>query len=208
MSLRTQSKVLRALDEHRFEPLGSGSYVSVDARLIAATNKNLEEEIAKGNFREDLFYRLNVIPFGVPPLRERAEDIPLLAGFFLDEFTQQYGHKPKQLSPDAVDALCAYGWPGNVRELKNLIERVVIMNPQSRIDRKHLPALLFRDDYRRKSAAGMTTLHQGRTAYERDFILKKLEQNHGNVSRTAQELGLERSHLYRKMRTLGITPHS
>ena len=208
MSLKTQAKVLRALDEHRFEPLGSGTPVSVDARVIAATNKNLEEEIAKGNFREDLFYRLNVIPFGVPPLRERSEDIPLLASFFLDEFAQQYGRKPKELTPEAVDALCGYSWPGNVRELKNLIERIVIMNPQSRIDRKHLPALLFRDDHRRKGTAGMTTLQQGRAAYERDFILRKLEENQGNVSRTAQELGLERSHLYRKMKSLGIAPHS
>ena len=206
MSLKTQAKVLRALDEHRFEPLGSGSPVSVDARVIAATNKNLEEEIAKGNFREDLFYRLNVIPFGVPPLRERIEDIPLLARFFLDDFAQQYGRKQKELTSDALDALRSYGWPGNVRELKNLIERIVIMNPQSRIDRKHLPALLFREDHRRKGSAGMTTLQQGRAAYERDFILRKLEENRGNVSRTAQELGLERSHLYRKMKTLGITP--
>ncbi|MBI3935069.1 MAG: sigma-54-dependent Fis family transcriptional regulator, partial [Acidobacteria bacterium] len=128
MSLKTQAKVLRALDEHRFEPLGSGTAVSVDVRVIAATNKNLEEEIGKGNFREDLFYRLNVIPFGVPPLRERAEDIPLLASYFLDEFAQQYGRKHKELSAEAVEALCAYGWPGNVRELKNLIERIVIMN--------------------------------------------------------------------------------
>ena len=208
MSLKTQAKVLRALDEHRFEPLGSGIPVSVDVRVIASTNKNLEEEIAKGNFREDFFYRLNVIPFGVPPLRERVEDIPLLASFFLDEFAQQYGRKHKELTPEAVDALGAYGWPGNVRELKNLIERIVIMNPQSRIDRKHLPTLLFRQDHRGKGAAGMTTLQQGRAAYERDFILRKLEENQGNVSRAAQELGLERSHLYRKMKTLGIAPHS
>jgi two-component system nitrogen regulation response regulator NtrX len=207
MSLRTQSKVLRALDDHRFEPLGSGSAISVDARVIAATNKNLEEEISKGNFREDLFYRLNVIPFGVPPLRERVEDIPLLAGFFLDEFAQQYGRKKKELSSDAVDALCAYGWPGNVRELKNMVERIVIMNPQSRIDRKHLPTL-FRDASRGKDDTGLTTLHQGRAAYERSFILKRLEQNQGNVSRTAHELGLERSHLYRKMKALGITPNN
>jgi two-component system nitrogen regulation response regulator NtrX len=207
MSLKTQSKVLRALEEQRFEPLGSGTPVSVDVRVIAATNKNLEEEIARGNFREDLFYRLNVIPFVVPPLRERVEDIPLLASYFLDEFAQQYGRKHKELSPAAVEALCAYNWPGNVRELKNLIERIVIMNPQSRIDRKHLPALLFRRDQRGKGPAGMTTLQQGRAAYERDFILRKLEENRGNVSRTAQELGLERSHLYRKMKTLGIAPH-
>jgi two-component system, NtrC family, nitrogen regulation response regulator NtrX len=208
MSLKTQAKVLRSLEEQRFEPLGSSTAVSVDVRVIAATNKNLEEEIARGNFREDLFYRLNVIPFGVPPLRERVEDIPLLAAHFFEEFAQQYGRKPKQLSPEALDALCGYSWPGNVRELKNLIERIVIMNPQSKIDRKHLPALLFREDHRRRGASELTTLQQARAAYERDFIVKKLEENQGNVSRAAQELGLERSHLYRKMKTLGITPHS
>jgi len=208
MSLKTQAKVLRSLEEQRFEPLGSGAAVSVDVRVIAATNKNLEEEIAKGNFREDLFYRLNVIPFGVPPLRERVEDIPILANYFLDEFATQYGRKHKDLSPEAVDALCAYRWPGNVRELKNLIERIVIMNPQARVERKQLPALLFREDHRHKGAAELTTLQQARAAYERDFILRKLEVNQGNVSRTAHELGLERSHLYRKMKTLGIAPHS
>ena len=149
-----------------------------------------------------------MIPFGVPPLRERIEDIPLLASYFLEEFAEQYGRKHKVLSPEAVEALCEYGWPGNVRELKNLVERIVIMNPQSRIDRKHLPALLFRKDHRRKGAAELTTLQQARAAYERDFILRKLEENQGNVSRAAQELGLERSHLYRKMKTLGIAPHS
>jgi two-component system, NtrC family, nitrogen regulation response regulator NtrX len=208
MSLKTQAKVLRALDEQRFEPLGSEAPLSVDTRVIAATNKNLEEEIARGNFREDLFYRLNVIPFGVPPLRQRVEDVPVLADFFLDEFARQYGRRQKELTPAAIEALCAYSWPGNVRELRNLIERIVIMNPQARIDRKHLPALLFREDPRRRGSAEMTTLQQARSTYERDFILRKLEENRGNVSRTAQELGLERSHLYRKMKTLGIAPQS
>ena len=206
MSLKTQAKVLRSLEEQRFEPLGAEAPVSVDVRVIAATNKNLEEEISRGNFREDLFYRLNVIPFGVPPLRERVEDIPLLAAYFFDEFASQYGRKPKQLTPQAVEALCAYSWPGNVRELKNLIERIVIMNQQTKIDRKHLPALLFREDHR-KGAADLSTLQQARAAYERDFILRKLQENQGNVSRTAQELGLERSHLYRKMKSLGIASH-
>jgi two-component system nitrogen regulation response regulator NtrX len=208
MSLKTQAKVLRALEEQRFEPVGSPAPLCVDVRVIAATNKNLEEEIARGNFREDLFYRLNVVPFAVPPLREHAEDIPLLATHFLEKFTSVYGRKPKELAPDALDALTAYSWPGNVRELKNLIERIVIMNPQPRINRKHLPALLFRDDSRRRSAGDLSTLQQARTAYERDFILRKLEENQGNVSRTAADLGLERSHLYRKMKHLGILPHS
>jgi two-component system nitrogen regulation response regulator NtrX len=206
MSLRMQAKVLRALDEQRFEPVGSREPARVDARVVAATNKDLEQEIARGDFREDLFYRLNVVPFGVPPLRERAEDIPLLAAHFLSEFARQYGRKSKEISPEAMDALCAYNWPGNVRELKNLVERMVIMSPVQRIDRKHLPALLFRSDGRRKGGAPeLTTLQQARAAYERDFIARKLEENQGNVSRTAQELGLERSHLYRKMKALGIT---
>jgi two-component system nitrogen regulation response regulator NtrX len=208
MSLKTQAKVLRSLEEQRFEPVGSSVAASVDVRVIAATNKNLEEEIARGNFREDLFYRLNVIPFVVPPLRERVEDVPLLAAHFLQDFTQRYGRKPKQLTPEALDVLSEYAWPGNVRELKNLIERIVIMNPQSRIDRKHLPALLFREDHRRKGETSLATLQQARAAYERDFILRKLEENQGNVSRTAEDLGLERSHLYRKMKTLGIAPQS
>ena len=154
MSLKTQSKVLRALEEQRFQPVGSSTTVTVDVRVIAATNKNLEEEIARGNFREDLFYRLNVVPFVVPPLRERAEDIPLLVEHFLREFAFSYGRKSKVLSPDTMAALASYSWPGNVRELRNLIERIVIMNPQVRIERKHLPSLLFRDDHRRRAGRG------------------------------------------------------
>ncbi|MBI2816085.1 MAG: sigma-54-dependent Fis family transcriptional regulator [Acidobacteria bacterium] len=207
MSLRTQSKVLRALEEQRFEPVGSSTTVTVDVRVIAATNKDLEEEIAKGNFREDLFYRLNVVPFVVPPLRERAEDIPLLAEHFLRDFAFSYGRKPKQFAPEAIAALTSYSWPGNVRELRNMIERIVIMNPQARIERKHLPTLLFRDNARRGNGDGAaSTLQQARYAYERDFILRKLEENEWNISRTALLLGLERSHLYRKMKTLGIAP--
>src|SRR5947209_8124405 len=138
MSLRTQAKVLRALDEHRFEPVGAAQWIQVDARVIAATNKNLEKEIERGNFREDLFYRLNVIPFTVPPLRERAEDVPVLAAHFLREFTVAYGRKPKELTEDAVSALMNYHWPGNVRELRNLMERIVILYPQRRIEMRHL----------------------------------------------------------------------
>ena len=133
MSLRTQAKVLRALEEQRFEPVGAGASVQVDVRVVAATNKNLEEEIERGNFREDLFYRLNVIPFHVPPLRDRREDIPLLADYFLREFTTAYGRKPKELTPEAYRILHDYHWPGNVRELRNLIERIVILNPQVRV---------------------------------------------------------------------------
>src|SRR5450432_3763969 len=139
MSLRTQAKVLRSLDEQRFEPVGAAEFVQVDVRVVAATNKNLEEEIDRGNFREDLFYRLNVIPFFVPPLRDRREDIPLLADQFLREFPTAYGRKPKELTPEAFKVLAEHHWPGNVRELKNLIERIVILNPQVRVDARHIP---------------------------------------------------------------------
>ncbi len=205
MSLKTQAKVLRTLEEQRFTPVGSDEEITVDARVIASTNKDLEEEIAKGNFREDLFYRLNVIPFYVPPLRERNEDIPFLARYFLKEFASAYSRRSRELTDDAIDTLMRYAWPGNVRELRNVIERIVIMNPTTtRLDRKHLPPLVHRDTGRRAQGGEYSTLHQARAAYERDYILKKLDENHGNVSRTAEVLGLERSHLYRKMKTLGI----
>ncbi len=205
MSLKTQSKVLRTLDEGRFTPVGGEDAISVDARVIAATNKDLEEEINKGNFREDLFYRLNVIPFFVPPLRERKEDIPVLTRYFLKEVSAAYSRRAKEITDDAIEALMRYSWPGNVRELRNVIERVVIMNPTvNKFDRKHLPPLVYRDGSR-KAATEFSTLHQARAAYERDYILKKMDENHGNISRTAEVLGLERSHLYRKMKTLGIS---
>ncbi|MGH9377581.1 MAG: sigma-54-dependent transcriptional regulator [Terriglobia bacterium] len=212
MSLRMQSKVLRVIEEQRFAPVGSSSSVTVDVRIIAATNKNLQEEIQKGNFREDLFYRLNVIPFYVPALREHPEDVPILATFFLAEFTRTYGRRAKQFTGPAVEALIAYRWPGNVRELRNLIERLVIMVPGVRVERRHLPQDVHDGAAsgglaakRAKVSAGFSTLHEARAAYERDYILRKLEENQGNMSRTAESLGLERSHLYRKMKSLGIT---
>jgi two-component system nitrogen regulation response regulator NtrX len=204
MSLKTQSKVLRTLDEGRFVPVGEEEPIIADARVIAATNKDLEDEISKGNFREDLFYRLNVIPFYVPPLRERKEDIPQLARYFLKEFSHTYNRRPKEIADDALGTLMRYTWPGNVRELRNLIERIVIMNPAvARLERKHLPTLVYRDGGRR-SPGEFSSLHEARASYERDYILKKLDENLGNVTRTAEVLGLERSHMYRKMKTLGI----
>jgi two-component system nitrogen regulation response regulator NtrX len=205
MSLRTQAKVLRALEEQRFEPVGASDWVQVDVRVVAATNKNLEEEIERGNFREDLFYRLNVIPFHVPPLRDRREDIPLLAAFFLREFTTAYGRKPKELTPEAYRILQDYHWPGNVRELRNLIERIVILNPQVRVDARHIPLNVTRRPADR-SMDRFGSLQEVREAVEREYILKKLEEANGNVTRTAELLGLERSNLYRKMKTLGIGP--
>ena len=203
MSLRTQSKVLRVLEEQRFEPVGSNQAMTVDARVIAATNKNLEQEITRGAFRQDLFYRLNVIPFFVPPLRERKEDIPTLARYFLDEFSAAYGKKTRELSTTAMDILVRYPWPGNVRELRNLVERLVIVCPQARIESHHLPPELFRG-VAESPQQPYSTLHEARSAYEREFILRKLQEHRWNMTQTATALGLERSHLYRKMKSLGI----
>ncbi len=217
MSLKTQAKVLRALDEQRFLPVGATHPIHVDVRVIAATNKDLEEEIARGNFREDLFYRLNVIPFFVPPLRDRKEDIPSLVREFLAEFGKQYGRQHVEITEDALAALRQYHWPGNVRELRNLVERVLILNPRvQRIERKHLPMLVYREPARDPARGaslrlslnpaddGSPTLSEAREAYERDYILKKIDEHHGNMTRAAESLGLERSHLYRKMKTLGV----
>jgi len=203
MSVKTQAKVLRVLEEQRFEPVGSNTAVTVDVRVIAATNKKLDEEIARGAFREDLFYRLNVIPFYMPALRERAEDIPLFARHFLAEFSAEYGKRPREMSEAAFEILMRYSWPGNVRELRNLIERLVIICPQQRIEPHHLPPELFRGA---KTTQNLyASLHEARSAYERDFILRKLEEHQWNMTHTAEALGLERSHLYRKMKTLGIS---
>jgi len=205
MSLKTQSKVLRALEEQRVEPIGSNEMAAVDVRVIAATNKKLEDEISRNAFREDLFYRLNVIPFTVPPLRDRTEDIPILARHFLAEFNRAYGKKPKELTPAAMEVLLRYPWPGNVRELKNLIERLVIMSPAQHIEPQHLPPEVFRDAGRGPQHP-YATLQEARSAYEREFILRKLEENQWNMTKTATAIGLERTHLYRKMKSLGIAP--
>ena len=206
MSLKTQAKVLRSLDEQRFEPVGAETSIQVDVRVVAATNKNLEDEIDRGNFREDLFYRLNVIPFSVPPLRERIEDIPLLADHFLKEFTLAYGRKPKELTAEAFEVLQQHRWPGNVRELRNLMERIVIMNPQVRIDARHIPLNPAKRSGLERPIERFGSLHDVRSAAEREYILKTLDETKGNVSRTAEMLGLERSNLYRKMKALGIVP--
>src|SRR5947209_18388472 len=189
MSLRTQAKVLRALDEHRFEPVGGSQLIQVDARVIAATNKNLEKEIERGNFREDLFYRLNVIPFTVPPLRERAEDIPVLSAHFLREFAKAYGRKPNELSNDAISALMAHSWPGNVRELRNLMERMVILYPQRRIELRHLPIDSVRKAGASRIGDGSGSLQEVKEAAERDYILRKLEETGGKVTSPSELLG-------------------
>ena len=207
MSLKTQSKVLRALEEQRVEPVGSNQSTDVDVRIIAATNKKLEDEIGRGAFREDLFYRLNVIPFYVPALRERTEDIPTLASAFLATFCEEYGKKGKEFSPTAIDVLLTYPWPGNVRELKNLVERLVIVCPSPRIEPHHLPPEIFRGASKSPQRP-YESLHEARSAYEREFVLRKLEENRWNMTKAAESLGLERSHLYRKLKALGIAPAS
>jgi two-component system nitrogen regulation response regulator NtrX len=200
MSLTTQAKVLRVLETQEFQRVGGSRKIKVDVRIIAATNKDLEEEIQKSNFREDLFYRLNVIPIEVPPLRERKDDIPLLVEHFLQMFATQYGQKPKKVSKSTLRSLVEYDWPGNVRELKNAIERFVIMIPSDLIDIKEFhPARGIKSDY-----SSFKTLREAREQFEKDFIMKKLQENSWNVSKTAEELEIERSNLHRKIKALGI----
>src|SRR5262245_38605260 len=205
MSLKVQSKVLRVLEEQRFEPVGSNTAVQVDVRIIAATNKRLDEEIERGTFRPDLFYRLNVIPFEVPPLRERREDIPLLTDYFNAKYSAQYTRAPKTFSEDAYNRLSDYDWPGNVRELRNTIERVVIMSGREQIGADDLPPLGTPDGIKMPASYNFTSYREGREVYERNYILRKLAECDGNVTRTAEALGIDRSHLYRRMKALGIS---
>jgi two-component system nitrogen regulation response regulator NtrX len=208
MSLKTQAKVLRALQEQVFEPVGGVSRVKVDVRVIAATNKDLPAEIRSNNFREDLYFRLNVIPIFVPPLRDRHDDIPLLADHFMQGFAAEYGRRAKTLHPDAVLALERYIWPGNVRELRNVVERLMIMVPGDSITARDLAFLegVKAAAEERSEPGEKLSLQQARTRFERDFILRTLAAQDGNISRTADILGVERSNLYRKMRALGIAP--
>jgi two-component system nitrogen regulation response regulator NtrX len=202
MSLTTQAKVLRVLEEQAFEPVGGSETRRVDVRVIAATNKNLPEEIARGRFREDLYYRLNVLPLVVPPLRERAEDVALLCEYYLGYYARQYGIPQKRLAPDAERALGEYAWPGNVRELRNLMERLMIMVPGEEIRTAHLPQELPGPAASAPPKDG--PLREAREAFEREFVLRALHRNAWNVTRTAEELQIERRHLYRRMATLGI----
>ncbi len=205
MSLKVQSKVLRVLEEQRFEPLGSNTPLQVDVRIIAATNKRLDEEIERGAFRPDLFYRLNVIPFEVPPLRDRREDIPLLTDYFNLKYSAEYNRAPKFFTEDARNRLSEYDWPGNVRELRNTIERVVIMAAREQIGAEDLPPLGTPEGVKMPSRYNFTSYREGREAYERNYILRKLGECDGNVTRTAEALGIDRSHLYRRMKALGIS---
>ena len=202
MSLRTQAKILRILQEHKFERVGGTETIEVDVRVIAATNKSLEKEIQAGSFREDLYYRLNVIPFHVPPLRERRQDIPILVRAFVAEFCGEAGTKPKEITPRAMNLLQGYPWPGNVRELRNLIERLVLMTPGPRIKPENLPDEI-RSGERREEQEGLT-LDGARRAFERDFLLARLREHDWNISRTAEEIGIARESLSRKLRQFKV----
>lgn len=207
MSLKTQAKILRILQEQKFERVGGTKTINVDVRVIAATNKNLKEEIKKGIFREDLYHRLNVVPIEAPPLRERLSDIPLLVKEFLSEFASDGGLKRKEISDGALQLLAAYHWPGNVRELRNVVERLVIMSPGALITDKDVLSSIRGTKTVEKKAGDMLAFEMFKDAkahFEREFILHKLGENDGNISQTAEKIGLERSHLHRKMKALGL----
>ncbi len=200
MSLSTQSKVLRVIETQEFQRVGGNRNIKVDVRIVSATNKDLAEEVKKGNFREDLLYRLNVIPIYLPPLRERKDDIRELVGYFLEYFAIEYGQKPKRITDDGLKLLEAYDWPGNIRELRNIIERLVIMTPSSSITPKNIVmGETARSDY-----FSFNTLKEARDEFEKDFITKKLEESNWNVSKTAEILDIERSNLHRKIKAYNI----
>lgn len=202
MSQRVQAKLLRVLEESRFEPLGSNTFVKVNVRIISATNKNLDELIESGNFRHDLFYRLNVIPFQVPPLRERLEDIPLLVEHFNQRFSLAYGKKPKEFTESAIQAMQDYSWPGNVRELKNTVERIIIMKTKQKITADDLPS--FESDNSILSPMRFPSFKEATDAFQKKFIEQKIAEAGGNISKAADLMGVDRSHLYRRIKALGI----
>jgi two-component system nitrogen regulation response regulator NtrX len=209
MSPKTQAKVLRILEEHTFERVGGNKTITVDVRVVAATNKNLREEISRGNFRQDLFFRLNVLPLHVPPLRERREDIPALAQHFLGHFSLKEGKKLKTITDKAMSILSHYAWPGNVRELKNTIERLVIMTAGDLIGEEQLKEFIFREEDLLVSGADQFeedswTYKDARESFEKEFLIRKLKQFNGNISRTAEAIEMERSNLHRKIKAYDI----
>jgi two-component system nitrogen regulation response regulator NtrX len=208
MSLKTQAKVLRALQEQIIEPVGGQRSVRVDVRVIAATNKDLASEMQVGRFREDLYFRLNVVPIFVPSLRNRGDDVIRLAEHFVSEFAKEYGRRPKRLSLGAAVLLREYRWPGNVRELRNVIERLMITVPGDAIAPEDLQFLDIAEIIppASTSADGIQPLLEARDVWERRYILGAIAAFEGNISKTAEALGLERSNLYKKMRGLGIAP--
>lgn len=200
MSLPAQAKVLRVIETQEFQRVGGSKNIKVDVRIISATNKDLKEEVKKGTFREDLLYRLNVIPILVPPLRERKEDIPLLVNYFLDSFAGEYGKKSKKISPEALKMIEAHDWPGNIRELRNVIERLVIMTPSDTITAKNLLIV----EQSSQDYLSYKTMKEARDAFEKDFIIKRLEENNWNISKTAEILQMERSNLHKKIKAYNI----
>ena len=214
MSLKTQAKILRILEEQRFERVGGSRPIQVDVRVVAATNKNLEEEIGKGSFREDLYHRINVIPLNVPPLRERGQDIPLLAAHFLKELAAENDVPPKTFSDRALERLAAMPWPGNVRELKNFVWRLAILSPGAVIDAADLPLAGAHQEPEPGAAdpesmdpfLRVPSFREARALFEKQFLRRKLAECRGNVSLLAEKIGLERSHLYRKLRAYGLEP--
>ncbi|MCS6897237.1 MAG: sigma-54 dependent transcriptional regulator [Nitrospira sp.] len=217
MSLNTQAKVLRALQEQQFTRVGGTKLIKVDVRVLAASNKDLETEIQKGRFREDLYYRLNVVPIIVPPLRERREDIPELVRHFMKVHAEEQGLRIKEVSPEAMAALQQYDWPGNIRELRNLVERLLIMVPGQVIEASHVtmsvhvraagPAASAQTDGRAAASLfsrSYDSLKDARNAFEKEYISRKLREHHWNISRTAEDLKIERSHLHRKIKLLDV----
>lgn len=205
MSLEAQAKILRILQERSFYRVGGEEQIEVDVRVIAATNKNLEEEIKAGRFREDLYYRLNVVPLRVAPLRQRREDIPVLVDYFGDQFLRNNGYKRKVFSEAALAKMQAYNWPGNVRELRNFVERVYILTPGDEVDVHDLKFAGLTDTAEASgSIDGVITFREARSRFEREFLIQKIEENNGNISKTAETIGLERSYLHRKIKSYGI----
>jgi two-component system nitrogen regulation response regulator NtrX len=206
MSLRTQAKVLRVLEEQTIERIGGHEPIRVDVRVLAASNRALQDLITQSRFREDLFYRLNVIPIEVPPLRRRQEDIPLLVEHFLKTFSAEYGKRPKALSGEAMAYFIGYEWPGNVRELKNMVERLVIMTAAPVITPDDLPPPLKPREVVAAGDGGSRSLREAREAFERAYVLAELRANEWSVTRTAKALGIGRVNLWRKLRAYGISP--
>ncbi|MGB9710250.1 MAG: sigma-54-dependent transcriptional regulator [Thermodesulfovibrio sp.] len=205
MSLLTQAKLLRVIETQKFQRVGGTKDITVNVRIISATNKDLTEEIKKGNFREDLYWRLNVVPIYIPPLRERKEDIPELINYFINEFNREKGWKKKTVQPQAMKMLQDYDWPGNVRELRNAIERLMIMVPKDVIEIEDIENTgIIKNKVREETYFSYTSLKQARDAFEREFILRKLKENNWNMTRTAEMIGIERSNLYKKIKAFGI----
>jgi two-component system nitrogen regulation response regulator NtrX len=208
MSLATQAKVLRVLQEQRFQRVGGTKPIKVDVRVLAASNKNLMEEIRKGTFREDLYFRLAVLQIDAPPLRERREDIPALVEHFMQINMEEQGLRPRKFTPEALEVLARHDWPGNVRELRNLVERVVIMARGADIQGADVAPLVRQSGEihppQVPSAFDYASLKDARAAFEREYIGRKLREHNWNVSKTADDLKVERSHLHRKIKTLGI----